>query len=150
MPKFVQAGWGPDGRSLVVRRLKLESSDGSIKLVRALALDGELRSPPRSSVAQRVDLDAAGDARYPPGIAGWSVYDQAPGEEFAMHYTATLDFDVVVSGTTTLVLEAGEAELGPGDCVLIEGVPHAWRAGPAGCRLSIVLAGKAIAPEGED
>lgn len=61
-----------------------------------------------------------------------------------MHYTATVDFDFVVGGSTTLVLESDEVALEPGDCVLIPGVPHAWRAGPDGCELCNVLIGKAI------
>jgi mannose-6-phosphate isomerase-like protein (cupin superfamily) len=141
----VQAGWSADGRSTVVRAQEIEPSERATKLVAGLALQGELLSPPASSAAKRVDLDADGRARYPPGIAGWAVRRHDPGEEFDMHYTATVDFDVVISGTTTLVLETGEVELGRGDCVLIDGVSHAWRAGPDGCWLSTVLVGKPIA-----
>jgi mannose-6-phosphate isomerase-like protein (cupin superfamily) len=91
-----------------------------------------------------VDLDGE-QRRYLPGVAGWTARWHAPHQAFPMHYTATVDFDVIVAGTTRLVLETGEVELGPGDCVVIDGVPHAWLAGPEGCRLYTLLIGKAIA-----
>ncbi len=44
----------------------------------------------------------------------------------AMHKTDTLDFIIVVKGRVTLVLDEGEAELGPGDTVVQRGTAHAW------------------------
>jgi mannose-6-phosphate isomerase-like protein (cupin superfamily) len=62
----------------------------------------------------------------------------APGSNFAvcqfpagadayMHATDTIDYLVILSGRVTLVLESGEAELGPGDLVVDRGVLHGWR-----------------------
>lgn len=44
-----------------------------------------------------------------------------------MHASNTLDYGVVLSGRVTIVLEAGEADLGPGDLIIDRGVLHAWR-----------------------
>lgn len=44
-----------------------------------------------------------------------------------MHATDTIDYLVILSGRVTLVLEQGEAELGPGDFVVDRGVMHGWR-----------------------
>ncbi len=43
-----------------------------------------------------------------------------------MHATDTIDYLVVLSGRVKLVLENGEAELGPGDLVVDRGVMHGW------------------------
>ena len=62
----------------------------------------------------------------------------APGSNFVicqfrprtpeiMHATNTIDYLVILSGRVILVLEQGEAELGPGDCVVDRGVIHGWR-----------------------
>jgi mannose-6-phosphate isomerase-like protein (cupin superfamily) len=44
-----------------------------------------------------------------------------------MHATDTIDYLIVLSGRVTLVLEDGEADLGPGDFVVDRGVNHGWR-----------------------
>ena len=44
-----------------------------------------------------------------------------------MHATDTIDYLVIISGHVTLVMEDGEAQLGPGDMVVDRGVMHAWR-----------------------
>jgi mannose-6-phosphate isomerase-like protein (cupin superfamily) len=49
------------------------------------------------------------------------------GAEAIMHATDTIDYLVILSGRVTLVLEEGEAELGPGDFVVDRGVLHGWR-----------------------
>lgn len=58
------------------------------------------------------------------GIGGGDkvVADDHPG----MHKTPTIDYLVVLSGRVVLILETGEVELGPGDCVVQGGVNHAW------------------------
>ena len=49
------------------------------------------------------------------------------GAKEIMHATDTIDYLVILSGRVTLVLEEGEAELGPGDFVVDRGVLHGWR-----------------------
>jgi mannose-6-phosphate isomerase-like protein (cupin superfamily) len=143
MRKFVLAGWGDDHRSTVLHTIPIRDEDRSVNLVEGLSLSDPLPAPPASSTAEFLDLAEYG-MRCPDGTAFWALFTQAPGEEFGMHYTETIDFDLIVSGSTTLTLEDGEVDLGSGDCVLINGVPHAWRAGPDGCQLSSMLVGRAL------
>jgi hypothetical protein len=55
------------------------------------------------------------------------------GPDPAMHQTASLDFVCLLSGSASLVLDAAETFLSPGDVVVQQGTAHAWRAygGPA-------------------
>lgn len=59
--------------------------------------------------------------------SNFAVCEFPPGAQAYMHATDTIDYLVVLSGRCTLVLEAGEAELGPGDFVVDRGVLHGWR-----------------------
>jgi quercetin dioxygenase-like cupin family protein len=81
------------------------------------------------------------DLAVPAGALRWAAIDYAPGAEFAMHHTDTVDLDVVLSGSVDLILDDGEHQLAVGDSVVVTGVDHAWRAGPEGCRLSIITIG---------
>jgi quercetin dioxygenase-like cupin family protein len=68
----------------------------------------------------------------------------SPGRATAMHTTDTLDYDFVLEGTMILLLGDGtEHLLQAGDAVVIPGVAHAWRAGPDGARLGLVMIGMA-------
>ena len=75
------------------------------------------------------------------GAMDWKVIDYAPGMEFSMHHTDTVDFDTVLSGSIELILNDGGHPLAAGDQVVVTGVDHAWRAGPDGCRMSIISLG---------
>ncbi len=81
------------------------------------------------------------DLVVPAGAMRWAVIDYAPGAEFSMHHTDTVDLDVVLSGSVDLILDDGEHPLSSGDSVVVTGVDHAWRAGSEGCRLSGVTIG---------
>ncbi len=52
-----------------------------------------------------------------------------------------MDLHTVVQGSITLMLGDGEQVLEPGDCAVVAGVDHAWRAGPDGCVESVVMVG---------
>jgi hypothetical protein len=75
------------------------------------------------------------------GAMDWKVIDYAPGLEFSMHHTDTVDFDIVLSGSVELILDHGAHPLAVGDSVVVTGVDHGWRAGPEGCRLSVISIG---------
>lgn len=76
-----------------------------------------------------------------PGAALWRVFEFPPGSFYDMHHTQTVDLDVVVDGSVVLGLDEGDVELLPGDCVLIRGDRHSWRAGGNGCRMLFALLG---------
>ena len=77
-----------------------------------------------------------------PGALRWMVvehdshdHDGEPTTAGTMHHSDTLDLIVVLTGSTRLVLDDDERELGPGDCVVMTGVDHALEAGSDGCRM---------------
>jgi quercetin dioxygenase-like cupin family protein len=69
------------------------------------------------------------------------VIDYEPNAVFSMHHTDSVDFDLLLQGSLELTLGDGIHRLEPGDCVVMTGVDHAWRAGPDGCRLSVTAIG---------
>jgi quercetin dioxygenase-like cupin family protein len=76
-------------------------------------------------------------------LARWFVVEYQPNIELPVHHTDTLDFDVVLAGSVELTLDDGPHSLEAGDCVVVTGVDHGWRAGPEGCRLSVLALGTA-------
>jgi len=50
----------------------------------------------------------------------------APGEEPWMHRTDTIDYALILEGELTLVTEAGETRLHPGDVVVQQAAGHGW------------------------
>jgi hypothetical protein len=64
-----------------------------------------------------------------------------PNGEAPMHHTDTIDLDTVVSGSIELVLDDGAHAMGVGDCAVVTGVDHAWRAGPEGCVFAAAMIG---------
>ena len=99
------------------------------------AAAGELATQWATGVGEAVDLAVA------PGSVRWIVVRYVPDQAFPMHHTETTDLDVVLEGTIELGLDDGTHHLRTGDCVVIEGVDHSWRAGPEGCVLSVMSIG---------
>ena len=92
--------------------------------------------PPRpQGQGDFVDLNVA------PGLASLAMWRFDAATEVPMHHTDTVDFDIVLSGSIELILEDGVHSLEAGDCVVMTGVDHAWRAGPKGCVLTAVALG---------
>src|SRR5688572_22481507 len=56
--------------------------------------------------------DAAGFLDLSPGAeaAMWRIYEFSPGLAYDMHHTDTVDFDVLVDGEMTLVLDREEIQ----------------------------------------
>ncbi len=90
-------------------------------------------SPGVDIEAALVDLEAK-----LPGLAG-HMEPENPG----MHTTATIDFEVVISGTCTLKLDDGaKVDVGPGDTVVQNGTRHRWsNSGTEPCVLAVILLG---------
>lgn len=99
-------------------------------------------SPPPQSPPGRGELVDLGVL---PGMSSWSLWRFEPNGEYPMHHTDTLDFDIVLEGSVDLLLDDGPHRLGPGDCVVVTGVDHSWRAGDEGCVISGVAFGSARA-----
>ncbi len=118
----VVTGLDADGRSAVI-------IDGEIPrfsaMSAALAWRTEATPADNSGSADTV-VPYAVELLHTPG-SNFAVCAFPAGAREIMHATDTIDYLVVLSGRVTLVLEAGEAELGPGDLVVDRGVLHGWR-----------------------
>lgn len=96
--------------------------------------DGGAGAPPNVDIAAALaDLEAK-----LPGLAGHMEPDE-PG----MHTTATIDFEVVLSGSVTLELDDGaKVALGAGDTVVQNGTRHRWsNAGSDPAVLAVFICG---------
>jgi hypothetical protein len=134
--QHVVTGLGPDGRSTVLERRDLAGPPGSQVVVETIAGTDEL--PPRL-LASLAGHGEAANIGVPQVGSRWLIVKWPPDSDAFMHRTDTLDYDVVLSGQVTLLLENGEVVLRAGDSVVIPGVRHGWRAGPDGCVSSVVL-----------
>ena len=87
---------------------------------------GHFTLPPEGSAELPADLDVgAALAEMEAKLPGMASYMEpgAPG----MHTTATVDFEVVLSGSVTLELDDGASvTLNPGDTVVQNGTRHRW------------------------
>lgn len=122
MTRRVVTGLNAEGKSAVIL-------DGPVP--RFNAMNAALAWRTTSAVA---DNSGTADTAVPyamellhSGGSNFAVCEFPPGAEAYMHATDTLDYLIVLSGHVTLVLEKGEAALGPGDFVVDRGVLHGWR-----------------------
>lgn len=95
-------------------------------------------APPPSRPAGKASTSDLGVA---PGCARWFIVDYQADLVVPMHHTDTVDFDIVLDGSLVLGLDDGEHLLETGDFLIVNGVDHSWRAGPKGCRLSVLSIG---------
>jgi mannose-6-phosphate isomerase-like protein (cupin superfamily) len=74
-----------------------------------------------------VRFPARSDGRMPAAAASLSAGITHNDSSSGMHRTASLDFEVVLSGRIVLELPGGQSrEFGPGDAIVVSGVPHRW------------------------
>jgi mannose-6-phosphate isomerase-like protein (cupin superfamily) len=118
----VVTGLDADGQSCVI-------IDGPIPrfndMTAALAWRTDSRPADNSGSADPVAPYAI-EMLHTPG-SNFAICQFAPNTPEIMHATDTIDYLVILSGRVTLVLEEGEADLGPGDFVVDRGVLHGWR-----------------------
>jgi quercetin dioxygenase-like cupin family protein len=81
------------------------------------------------------------DQQLAPGRIRWMLVEYGPGAQTPVHHTDTLDFETVLDGSVELILDDGAHLLEVGDMVVVAGIDHWWKAGPRGCRLSVILIG---------
>ena len=74
----------------------------------------------------------------PPGGVHWLAVRFTPNQEAGNHHTDTVDFDTILEGSIELILDDGPHWLTAGDCVVVTGVDHSWRAGAQGCVFSVM------------
>lgn len=118
----VVTGLDAEGRSSVI-------IDGQIPCFNAmnaaLAWRSETTPADNSGTGDTV-VPYAVELLHTPG-SNFAICSFPPNTPAIMHATDTLDYLVILSGRVALVLEEGEAQLGPGDFVVDRGVMHGWR-----------------------
>src|SRR3954454_1008352 len=135
--RVLVTGTDADGRSCVVsEQVRLDPVPAGA--VQFGVVHRTASAPPPAGPAARTELM---DVQVGPGIAQWIVVDYEPGGVQESHHTDTVDFDLVLTGSIDLTLDDGVHHLDAGDGAVINGVDHAWQAGPDGCRLSVVFLG---------
>lgn len=104
-----------------------------------LAGDGQARTllmwktdqAPASNEGNADAADEPSSFAFPRGGSKFVIVHFPPGTSpengRGMHASNTLDYGVLLSGRLTIVLEEGEADLGPGDLIIDRGVLHGWR-----------------------
>lgn len=152
--RFVMVGVTADGRSTVSAVHDLLAGPGVVlpnDVVRApTAVDRmwETDDVRRAIVVGRPDVPLV-DLHVGPGAATWFMTSFGPGRTSVYHRTDTVDFDIVLSGAVTLVLDDDEVVLTSGDAVVVPGVGHAWRAGSEGYVMACLVIG-AVAKARDD
>jgi len=137
-------GTNEEGRSCLVD--VLEEPDGSTSAEQGVGLWSLYRltaerAPRPRGQAELLDLGVG------PNASHWMITRWDPdGEWTPFHQTDSIDFDLVVKGSIVLRLDDGDHTLMAGDCVVVTGVGHAWRAGSEGCVMSVTVIGTPLPP----
>lgn len=133
--RWINTGVDADGRSCIVSEGVVTAADGGTGSTHIFSMT---EHPPLLA-----ELGSAQLLHVPlkQGMLQWVIVPMAPEYVVSMHQTETIDFDTVLSGSLALELGDGVHHLNPGDCVVMNGVDHAWRAGPEGCVLAAAMIG---------
>lgn len=82
--------------------------------------------PPEKQIAAEGDAHAAMGA----AMDSMGSRNKASAEDrkkhATMHTTDSIDYLLVLSGELTMVMDAGEVDLKPGDCIVQRGTRHGW------------------------
>lgn len=131
----LRTGVDAAGRSCVENEADL-GAVGAESLATPLHSTRQVPPPPRpTGHGSFMDLGVE------PGCTRWLVVHWPEGTSYDMHHTDTIDYDIVLAGSVELTLGDGVHPLEAGDCVVIAGIDHAWRAGPQGASMSVTLLG---------
>ena len=141
--KYYVTGVDADGKSCVVGDFTVEGQPDTAAVTTIFAT-AEAPPPPRPA---GTGAGADRDLGLAPGQTQFLVVRWAPDQTAYVHHTDSVDYDVVLSGSIDLVLDRGDLHLDAGDGVVVAGVDHGWRSGPAGAVVAVTLIGSA--PRGD-
>jgi quercetin dioxygenase-like cupin family protein len=131
-------GADSSGHSCIVEEAPLTFEPSGAAGVSSAVLAATPSVPPPSRPPGRANTNDLGVA---PGRVSWVVVEYEPNLEIPVHNTDTIDFDIVLEGSVEVGLDDGTHLLEPGDLMVVNGVDHSWKAGPDGCRISVMLIG---------
>ena len=133
--RHLRTGVDASGRSCVLEEADLGAVGADPALVDIYSTNDAPPGPRPHGNGSFLDLGVA------PGCTRWTVVHWPAGTSYGMHHTETIDYDIVLAGSVELTLGDGVHPLEAGDCVVIAGIDHAWRAGPQGASMSVTLLG---------
>ena len=140
--KLLVTGIDDAGRTCVLQRKDLEPPGDTMGGEVFFQLTHIPPLIPPKSDSGFVDAGAwTSDMPPRPGEVIWLTVQYPAGGTFERHQTATIDFDSILSGSLELTLDDGVHGLEAGDCVVMAGIDHAWRAGPDGCTMAVLMLG---------
>ena len=141
--KILVTGLDSAGRTCVVQSTTVEAAGDTMGGEQIFQVS---HIPPTITAPKSTDgfIPAASwtnDMPPPPGQVTWMAVQFPPDGSFDRHQTPTLDFDSILDGSLDLTLDDGVHHLDVGDCVVIAGIDHAWRAGAEGCTMAVLMLG---------
>jgi hypothetical protein len=139
MRKIV-TGVNAEGQSCIVEVSEVTTAPiPQVDFLTMASLYSSESAPPPPGPAQTGHFN---DTRLAPGMVRCSLIDHLPPDQVAadatsatLHHTPAVDLILVLGGSTRMIFQADEIELGPGDFVVMAGVDHAQVNGPEGCRM---------------
>ncbi len=140
---LVIAGTGPDGKPCFLSRGTAQAIQipGVVEAAFMWGVDDipalphSIGGPPVSTTMPGAGGSAMGVVRFPAHSAGKLdakdvLHESTEGGQegnAAMHATATIDYEIILSGKIDIVLPGNQRRtLFPGDMLVMGGVPHAW------------------------
>ncbi|WWC60751.1 uncharacterized protein I303_103327 [Kwoniella dejecticola CBS 10117] len=90
-----------------------------------------------------------------PGGTNGQVTDVAPNFKIGMHRTSSIDYNIIIAGSATLIVPDGKGGetrtvVKAGELVVQTGTIHAWEAGPEGARwITVVIAALPVEKDGK-
>ncbi|WVQ99054.1 hypothetical protein IAU59_006186 [Kwoniella sp. CBS 9459] len=90
-----------------------------------------------------------------PGGTNCQVTELAPNFKVGMHRTSSIDHNIIVEGSATLIVPDGKGGerrtvVRAGEVVVQTGTVHAWEAGPEGARwITVVVAANPVEKDGK-
>jgi quercetin dioxygenase-like cupin family protein len=131
-------GVDDSGRSCIVEESDLVLGPAGPPGILSVLLATTSSSPPPPRPLGRSNTN---DLGVRPGLVGWFLVEYEPNLDYPSHNTDTVDFDTVLEGSVLIGLDDGDHVLETGDFVVVNGVDHSWKAGPDGCKLSVLSLG---------
>ena len=132
------AGVDGAGNSCILNEVEIKSREGAEGPSFRNDVFTLRESPPPAQPLGRGGYHETG---IEPGHLDYLVLQMPPDIEHPNHHTDTLNFYTIVVGYVDVLLDDGPHRLETGDSLVLPGIDHGWKAGPAGCTMTILNVG---------
>jgi quercetin dioxygenase-like cupin family protein len=116
----VVTGLGPDGKSCILIDALIDRHGGLSDAIWRSAIPADNSGSEDMAAPHTAEMLHDGGTNF-------ILIEFPPGMDAFWHATDTIDYIVVLTGQITMVLEAEEVVLHPGEFIVDRGVNHAWR-----------------------